>query len=644
MAQSFEELPKNVIRKELPAKDALPRHTESVESVFGRRDREDWQEKTGDTMSPKDFNVWVVRTELSRNRPMTVPNAMEVQNSMNVERSDDSNQRFVQVSDIPQRELRHELPHTYRGKGEVRANHLPDLVVAYGGEGYVDGEPESSLSLSMKQFETQAIRDIRAAADSTLYDEFSHPDPIEDGRAYQTLAADILGETYFRTATEAGTITRERALEYMVAHLFQDDTDDEEEVIRAFEEKAARAFDQYAQTGNEEFLRALITPERIKKAMNEASSFSTASVREQFHDRLQVKKQSGFSNEKEFVVYRRKLTKAVTAVLREPSEETNETFFQTFKRLVDSKVEEYRRFEDWEKAERKLLQPVIVSVGKSLGYREASLAAGADAIVPNLTSEEMRLLVAFANRMRTSPASLIPDRVRRSKNVFYETHVADIEARSEQTADTEKELQILDSLFQKVGAKKVLDVGAGYGRLALPLAERGYEVTGLEGNRSLLEQARRADTKQQVHFMSGDVIDYRESVKHGEHDAVMYGWHTFLEAYGLGNALTSLSSARLTLKPGGIVVFDQPTRENKGMTDGWYGDEKSGQLAYLMEDDELKFLLKLSGFEDVHIMRWTSKPSDLYPNGMRKMTVVAKKPQMPEIADKWWEKSNQEEQ
>jgi len=40
-------------------------------------------------------------------------------------------------------------------------------------------------------------------------------------------------------------------------------------------------------------------------------------------------------------------------------------------------------------------------------------------------------------------------------------------------------------------AGRILDVGCGYGRIAIPLVELGYEVTGIDISRALLRAARR---------------------------------------------------------------------------------------------------------------------------------------------------------
>ena len=52
-------------------------------------------------------------------------------------------------------------------------------------------------------------------------------------------------------------------------------------------------------------------------------------------------------------------------------------------------------------------------------------------------------------------------------------------------------------------AARVLDVGCGYGRVALPLARAAYEIEGLDLSENLIESARRA--------ADAEVVDLRQS-------------------------------------------------------------------------------------------------------------------------------------
>lgn len=53
------------------------------------------------------------------------------------------------------------------------------------------------------------------------------------------------------------------------------------------------------------------------------------------------------------------------------------------------------------------------------------------------------------------------------------------------------EMPFLESLFAEHGVQRVLDVGCGTGRHAIALAERGYEVLGMDASEGMVSQARR---------------------------------------------------------------------------------------------------------------------------------------------------------
>jgi SAM-dependent methyltransferase len=167
------------------------------------------------------------------------------------------------------------------------------------------------------------------------------------------------------------------------------------------------------------------------------------------------------------------------------------------------------------------------------------------------------------------------------------------------------------------------------------LLEQGYEVDGLDSNKKFLakikKQLKTREISTKASFAPGSVIEYHGPDPEKQYDSVIYTWHTILEAFGPGNLLKSLNSAWRKLKPGGLLVFDQPTRKNKGLEDGWYGHEPEVEgdisyLSYIMTEEEIRFILKISGFQSVKITKWTSKPTEEYPEGMKKITVSAKKP------------------
>ena len=617
MSKNILELPSNVVLPEKKPSEIRP--------ILADRDRKQHEQITGHEMAPKDFNVWMIQTQMSQHTGIPLPDAETIHTALNPT-GRNTDERFNAVTVLPQHELRHTLPNVFPRYGEVHANLLPDLVVVSGDASYIDDEPESTYGRSLLGSETQAVRDIRKAAESSLYHHFPSGERLDGDWEEEFLHLHVLGNAYAIFSLEKHEITDELVANYLASRLF--DRNDHDWAL------SGKAFDEYARTGNDSKLRQLVTPGRIRHAITRYGKFSPIRELERFRqDNLGGADPNGFADEADYLTYHRSLAEAVqkfSQATESKEAERMEAIFTALKKIIDERKDEYLQDVESEAAEERLLQPLIVAVGKSRRYQDAMLEAGADATLAELSPDDLTELVTLAKRIRTSPASIATDRLRRNKAEFYASVVDQIEKRSEQTSDTEKELSILKSLFEKIEAKKLLDVGSGFGRLAKPLAEAGFDVTGIDASPTLLKRAKETKGKiKNLRYAKGDIIDYRGTVEKGNYDAVYYGWHSFLEAYGLGNALTSLRSAHEALRPGGTIAFDQPARTNPDLEDGWYGDAEHGYMAYLMDEKELQFLLRLAGFEDIHILHWTTKPSELYPEGMQKITVAATKPALP---------------
>jgi SAM-dependent methyltransferase len=103
----------------------------------------------------------------------------------------------------------------------------------------------------------------------------------------------------------------------------------------------------------------------------------------------------------------------------------------------------------------------------------------------------------------------------------------------------------------------ILDVACGSGRIAIPLAERGYDITGVDTDAAAIEQARRrAPTSAQFRQLDMRQLDVVE----GEFDGVLVMWHSFGYETDDGNrAQLSLIASRA--KRGGRVIMDVYNRD-----------------------------------------------------------------------------------
>lgn len=126
--------------------------------------------------------------------------------------------------------------------------------------------------------------------------------------------------------------------------------------------------------------------------------------------------------------------------------------------------------------------------------------------------------------------------------------------------DYAAECDLIERIFQAYGdgaIHSVLDLGCGTGNHALPLAQRGYEVVGMDRSESMLVHARTkaADLQndRRATFHQGDI---RSTNLHRYFDAVLMMFAVL--GYQLENAdvLSTLRTARRHLRPNGLLIFD----------------------------------------------------------------------------------------
>jgi SAM-dependent methyltransferase len=106
---------------------------------------------------------------------------------------------------------------------------------------------------------------------------------------------------------------------------------------------------------------------------------------------------------------------------------------------------------------------------------------------------------------------------------------------------------------------RVLDLACGHGRHAIPLAERGFVVTGFDLSETFLERAR-ADAKARgvhVRWRRGDM---RELPFHAEFDAVVNLFTSF-GYFSQAEDVAVLRRVRAALAPGGRLLIETLHRE-----------------------------------------------------------------------------------
>lgn len=120
--------------------------------------------------------------------------------------------------------------------------------------------------------------------------------------------------------------------------------------------------------------------------------------------------------------------------------------------------------------------------------------------------------------------------------------------------DYNAECNLIQRIFEQYGSnhiKTILDLGCGTGNHALPLAEQGFEVTGVDCSQEMINKAQSKNTP--CTFYLGDIRQFNANRKS---DAVLMMFAVL--GYQLENAdvLAALKTARCHLNPGGLLIFD----------------------------------------------------------------------------------------
>lgn len=151
----------------------------------------------------------------------------------------------------------------------------------------------------------------------------------------------------------------------------------------------------------------------------------------------------------------------------------------------------------------------------------------------------------------------------------------------------EAECDLLEEVFKCYADNKVqsiLDLGCGTGNHAIPLVQRGYEVTGVDLSEDMLIHARKktdhlnlvTDVHQPIPvFLQGDL---RSLNLNQTFDVVLMMFAVLGYQYSNADVLEALKTARQHLRKGGLLIFDI-----------WYGPA----VLAIRPSDRVKFLRHL---------------------------------------------------
>lgn len=102
-------------------------------------------------------------------------------------------------------------------------------------------------------------------------------------------------------------------------------------------------------------------------------------------------------------------------------------------------------------------------------------------------------------------------------------------------------------------AGRVLELGVGTGRLAIPLAEAGFEVHGLDSSALMLERMAAKAGGAAVHAHLGDMAD---GLPDGPFTLVFAAYNTFFNLLSEGRQRACMRAVAAQLAPGGSFVVE----------------------------------------------------------------------------------------
>jgi SAM-dependent methyltransferase len=149
--------------------------------------------------------------------------------------------------------------------------------------------------------------------------------------------------------------------------------------------------------------------------------------------------------------------------------------------------------------------------------------------------------------------------------------------------DTDGAVERLHALAE---GGSILELGIGTGRLALPLAERGHEVVGVDASEEMLARLRAKPGAERLRLIHGDFEDVRLSERFG---LVLITLNTLYALPDQESQVGCVLNASQHLRPGGTFVVEgfvldaEKLHRDEGMQPR-YLDEHRIELQFMRHD------------------------------------------------------------
>jgi SAM-dependent methyltransferase len=146
---------------------------------------------------------------------------------------------------------------------------------------------------------------------------------------------------------------------------------------------------------------------------------------------------------------------------------------------------------------------------------------------------------------------------------------------------------------RRSGSGRVVELGVGTGRIAVPIACDGITVVGVDHSQRMLEICReRAELAGVSNLLDLRLGDFREPPVRERFGLVLCPFRSYLHLRTDGDRLRALRAARELLEPGGRLVFDvfAPSRADIAETHDRWVEREPGIDEHAIWDEQRRTL------------------------------------------------------
>jgi SAM-dependent methyltransferase len=148
---------------------------------------------------------------------------------------------------------------------------------------------------------------------------------------------------------------------------------------------------------------------------------------------------------------------------------------------------------------------------------------------------------------------------------FGERVAAHYDAQSADMSTPEAVAPVVDVLAELAGGHAALEFAIGTGRIALPLAERGVRVAGIDNSEAMLSRLRAKPGAERIEVVSGDMATTRVA---GEFGLVFLVFNTISNLVTQDAQVACFANAAAHLRPGGRFVIENMVPQLQSLPPG----------------------------------------------------------------------------